>query len=66
MKNKFESMRKKNFNNAANNILSNGKHNSAAKAHQMRTKSVDDELPERESAPRMVSFMSVSLYSFQL
>lgn len=59
MKNKFESMRKKNFNNAANNILSSGKHTNAVRAHQMRTKSVDDELSERSPAPKMVNSYSI-------
>ena len=59
MKNKFESMRKKNFNNAANNILSSGKQTNAVRAHQMRTKSVDDELSERSPAPKMVNSYSI-------
>ena len=61
VKNRFESMRKKNINNVANNILSNGKTNKIVKNHQMRTKSVDDEITDLNSNHNMVNFWQILL-----
>lgn len=54
-KTKFESMRKQNISNVANNILSNGNSGKMPKNQQMRTKSVDDDISDSNSNQKQVT-----------